>query len=98
MKLKKLVSFSVQKSLKESAFYYDSKQKNLGMRFLQEVNLTSDYICENPLVFQIRYDTIRIAFLENFPYGIHYEFIEDENQINIYAVFHTSLNPEIWVK
>ena len=98
MKFKKLVSLSVQKSLKESAFYYDSKQKNLGMRFLQEVNLTSDYICENPLVFQIRYDTIRIAFLENFPYGIHYEYIEDENQINIYAVFHTSLNPEIWVK
>ena len=97
MKFKKLVSDSVKENLKEASFWYNLKQKGLGKTFLFEVDLTVNYICENPLLFQIRYDTIRIAFLENFPYGVHYEYIAGQNQINIYAIFHTSKSQENWV-
>ena len=98
MKFKKLVSETVKINLKETSLWYNSKQKGLGKRFLIDVNSTVDYICINPLHFQIRYDTIRIAFLEKFPYGIHYEYLEDKNQVNIYAVFHSSRNPDLWNK
>jgi plasmid stabilization system protein ParE len=98
MKLKKLVSDSVEENLKEVALWYNSKQKNLGKVFLKEVNVTVGYICQNPLLFQIRYDSIRIAFLDKFPYGIHYEYLAHENQVNIYAVFHTSRSTEVWTK
>lgn len=98
MKVKKLVSHSVKQNLQQASFWYNSKQKNLGKTFLHDVKTTVNYICQDPLLFQIRYDTIRIAFLEKFPYGIHYEYFSDSNQVNIYAVFHTSKNPETWSK
>ncbi len=98
MKVKKLVSDSVKENLKQASFWYNTKQKDLGKLFLKDINSVVDYICQNPLLFQIRYNTIRIAFLENFPYGIHYEYFENENEVKIYAVFHTSRSPEIWIK
>jgi len=79
MKVKKVVSNLVKEHLKEAFLWYNSKQTNLGKTFLKEVSMSVNYLCQNPLLFQIRYNTIRIAFLENFPYGVHYEYFSDKN-------------------
>ncbi|WAC41723.1 type II toxin-antitoxin system RelE/ParE family toxin [Pedobacter sp. SL55] len=63
---------------------------------LKEVNTKVNFIAKNPLVYQIRYANIRVAFTDRFPYGIHYEYNEPENEIIILAVFHTSINPKTW--
>ncbi|MEY8761772.1 hypothetical protein [Chryseobacterium tongliaoense] len=48
--------------------------------------------------FELKYDHNRIIFFRKFPYGIHYSYSEKENLIEIYAVFHTSRDPENWKK
>lgn len=45
---------------------------------------------------RIRYNEIRCKKIEKFPFLIHYTINEIEKTILIFAVFHTSRNPEIW--
>lgn len=98
MKAKKQVAEIVNQDLKEVALWYNRASEGLGIIFLKEIRKEVNQIVKNPLAYEIRYATIRIAFLSKFPYGIHFEYLEKENQINILAVFHTSRNPEIWKK
>lgn len=64
---------------------------NLGISFENSISKTIQQIQKNPLKVQIRYNTIRVAILSKFPFGIHYTV--RENEILIIAVFHTSENP-----
>lgn len=96
MKIKRFVSASVKSDLKEAAEWYNQARKGLGFLFLKEINECITRVTESPLSYTIRYSNIRIAFSNKFPYGIHYEYLIEQNQINILAVYHTSRNPEIW--
>ena len=49
---------------------------------------------KNPLKIQIRYNQTRVASLKKFPYGVHFNLIE--NEIIIFAVFNTSQSPKKW--
>lgn len=50
----------------------------------------------NPLLFQVKYTSVRVAFLHKFPFGIH--FIIKDDSVIILAVFHTIFNPSKWLK
>jgi plasmid stabilization system protein ParE len=63
---------------------------------LNEVKAAIDVISRNPRSFQIRYDDYRIYFTKVFPYGIHYRYVAERNEVHIKAVFHTSRNPDLW--
>ena len=95
MKNKKYVADIVKSDLREAAEWYNNAKKGLGLIFLRDINVNITYITENPLVYSIRYSNIRVAFSNKFPYGIHYEFILQENQVNIIAVYHTSRSPKL---
>lgn len=82
--------------ISEAAIWYNSKQKGLGRRFLNEVRNKVIFIRENPLATEIRYDETRCAVLKVFPFMIHYIIDEENKTIVVAAVFHTSLNPEKW--
>jgi len=49
---------------------------------------------EKSFKVQIRYNQTRVAFLQQFPYGVHFNLIE--NEIIIFAVFNTSQSPKKW--
>jgi hypothetical protein len=96
MKAKKHVADSVKSELKEAAIWYNNARQGLGLIFLKEINECVIHITESPLLYSIRYANIRVAFSKKFPYGIHYEYLGQQNQVNILAVYHTSRNPDIW--
>lgn len=96
MKAKKFVSPSVNAELNEAASWYNNARQGLGLLFLKEVGRLVNYITENPLAYSIRYGSIRVAFTNKFPYGIHYEYLAEKNQINILGIYHTLRNPDIW--
>jgi|SRR5690554_1391138 len=98
MEAKSQVAEIVNQDLKEAALWYNRASRNLGLLFLKEIKEEVKQIVKNPLSYEVRYADIRIAFLKRFPYAIHFEYLETENQINILAVLHTSRNPEIWKK
>jgi plasmid stabilization system protein ParE len=96
MKAKKIISTFAKEDLSEAVKWYESQQKGLGKRFLNETKEAIDFISKYPTSFQIRYDDYRIYFTKIFPYGVHYKHLEDKNEIHITAVFHTAQNPQIW--
>ncbi|WP_029298482.1 type II toxin-antitoxin system RelE/ParE family toxin [Chryseobacterium hispalense] len=86
----------VKDDLKEINEWYKEINKELWNSFTKEFRLRINLIKENPLSFELKYNNIRIVFLKKFPYGIHYSYNAEENVIEIYSVFHTSRDPEIW--
>lgn len=81
--------------IKETAIWYNEQQENLGKKFLKNLKKEVATIKQNPLLYEIKYDNIRTALIETFPYLIH--FTIDNSKIIIKAVYHTSRNSEIWV-
>jgi len=96
MKAKKVISTYAKSDLSDTSKWYEKQQKGLGKRFLNEMKESFDAICKTPEGFLIRYDSYRVYFTKTFPYGIHYQYIVEKNEIHIKAVFHTARNPQIW--
>ena len=98
MKAEIVYTHFVKVDLKEINQWYRKIDKKLWIFFLKEFRLKINFIKENPLASEIKYDFYRIVFLQKFPYGIHYQFDDEKNIITIYSVFHTSRNPGNWIQ
>jgi len=82
----------------EAAKWYNNKSQGLGKRFTSEVRGKVHFIKQNPTTFNIRYDNVRTAVLNIFPYMVHYTIDEAKKTVVVSAVFHTSRDPELWSK
>ncbi|WP_294318923.1 type II toxin-antitoxin system RelE/ParE family toxin [uncultured Chryseobacterium sp.] len=96
MEAELIYSHFVKDDLKEIHDWYKKIDKKLWNQFKKEFQSKINFIKENPLTFEIKYDRQRILFLKKIPYGIHFIYDEKQNRIEIYSVFHTSRNPEQW--
>jgi plasmid stabilization system protein ParE len=85
-----------KQDIKEAAHWYNSKQKELGKRFTLLVRQKINLLKQNPLAAATRYDEVKTAALDVFPFMIHYTIDEQQNLIVVTAVLHTSRNPDIW--
>lgn len=94
MKYSLIILPFAKQDIKAAAFWYNGKQNNLGKKFIDAVKKEASIIQKNPFLYEVRYDTIRIALIDTFPYLIHFSI--DANTIVIKAVFHTSRNAAIW--
>lgn len=70
------------------------QNSGLEIRFLKSLDSAVQYIQKNPLKSQVRYKDIRIKFLKNPKFGVHY-VIRDKH-IYIIGIFHTNQNSENW--
>lgn len=78
--------------------YYNHQQRGLGKRFGLAVKNASKQLEKNPF-FQVRYDEIRCLPVHKFPLMIHFSVNEAHKTVRIFAILHTSLNPEDnWLK
>ncbi|HRP88680.1 MAG TPA: type II toxin-antitoxin system RelE/ParE family toxin [Edaphocola sp.] len=80
--------------IKDAALWYNQQQSGLGKRFTKEVRAKVVDIKTNPLAYSVRYDDVRTAVVDVFPFMIH--FIIENKNIIVTAVLNTSLNPDKW--
>ena len=85
-----------KKDIREAALWYEEKQTGLGKRFIRQIREIISLVKKNPKVFNNRYDNVRTAVMKAFPFMIHYTIDEDNKQVIITAVLHTSRNPKNW--
>ncbi|MFZ4797460.1 MAG: type II toxin-antitoxin system RelE/ParE family toxin [Bacteroidia bacterium] len=84
--------------ISNSIEYYNIQQKDLGNKFVKEVNKAINKISINPF-YQIRYDDVRCILVNKFPFMIHFSIDEINEVIKIFAVIHTARNPDNnWIK
>ena len=88
------ISAAAERDIRAAYCWYDAKRETLGQDF--KANLTSaiDRLHQTPLHYQIRYANIRICFLKRFPFGIHYQVVDQA--ILIVGVYHASQDSSQW--
>ncbi len=73
-------------NFRDAVLYYEKISSGLVEQFHKEFWDKIDELKENPLIYQVRYRTVRIAHLKVFPYSIH--FIIDKNSIRVLKILH----------
>lgn len=78
--------------------WYEMQEKCLGKRFARAVKVEINRLKKFPFSSQNRYSNDHTAIILCFNYLIHYYIQENISTFYIFAVIHTSLNPDNWEK
>lgn len=89
---KVIITEGVYVELNEAALYYESKQFDLGLKFVIDWQDAMNQLKVSPLLFQKKYKQFRSIQLKHFPYVLIYE-IEDA-EIYVYRLTHSRRNPK----
>lgn len=89
-----LISDEANADILDAFLWYESARAGLGMDFELCLEAEFNRIIRNPRQYQTQYKKIRVAYINRFPYGIH--FLVENKFIKVIAVFHTSRDPENW--
>ena len=84
--------------IQETFEWYELQLKGLGLRYKTQTKKQINSLKKEPCIFSIKYNEIRCRKIEKFPFLIHYLINENTKTVTVFAVFHTSRNPEIWNK
>ena len=71
--------------------WYENQQKDLGKKFLSEVESSLKFLRKNPEAFPKKRKSLRELTLKTFPYLIIYSV--EESSVTILAIFNSFLNP-----
>lgn len=79
--------------------YYNDCRKGLGKAFYLDLQKQFTQIKKNPFSRSVRYDDVRFAMLDRFPYGAHFNINETSRTICIQAVLSHFRDPDThWKK
>jgi len=92
MKYQIIYHTDAENDIRKNKKWYKEQQAGLEKRFSLAVKETISYISVNPLLFEVKYRNTRVAFTKIFPFGVHYQF-DNNNKIIILTILHTSKNP-----
>ena len=84
--------------IQETFEWYEIQLKGLRLRYKNQAKKQINSLKKDPYLFSIKYNEIRCRKIDKFPFLIHYLINENTNSVTVFAVFHTSRNPEIWNK
>ena len=87
-----IVTPEAEFDLLEAAQWYENQRSGLGEEYVDAVKEKIEFLALNPLKYQIRFETIRFATVDRFPYAIHFEIV-DQHKIYVLAITHTRRNP-----
>jgi hypothetical protein len=89
-----IVKEEAKEEVSEAYYRYESKLGGLGEQMLDALDECFFTISHRPTLFAKKHKDMRQATIKKFPYVVIYEI--EKNDIVIYAIFHTSRDPEIW--
>ncbi len=78
----------------DAYYWYELQQPDLGEKLLEVLDDCFESITSNPKKFPKKLKNMRLAVIKDFPYVVVFEI--KQNEIIIYAFFHTSRNPIKW--
>ena len=78
----------------EAYIWYEGRRSGLGEEFLSSVDACLESIRRRPEMYPVVHEAYRRSLIRRFPYAVFYE--QSEAMVTIYAVFHTSRDPDKW--
>lgn len=83
----------------DSIRYYSSvaDDERVALRFIAAFEAAMTAICDRPELWRVvGLNDVRRYVLRRFPFVIYYRYLPVENSVTIYAVMHTSRQPDVW--
>jgi hypothetical protein len=91
-----LIETDALQDIRNASEWYDKQGFKLGHKFQEQVKKQINSLKISPLRYCIRYAEVRCMHLIKFPFMVHFSVDNQVQTVNIFAVTHTSRNPEIW--
>jgi plasmid stabilization system protein ParE len=82
--------------IQKATDWYNEKSTELGTRFQTQVKQQINSLDTNPFAYSKRYSDVRCMLIKKFPFLVHFVIDESAFKVTIFAIIHTSRNPEIW--
>jgi hypothetical protein len=92
MKYEVIIPHGVYEELNEAALYFESKQIDLGVKFLLDWEASMKLLKATPLHYQKKHKEFRSIKLSNFPYLLVFEI--EGKKIVVYRLAHARKNPK----
>jgi len=80
--------------IREARKWYNSQQHGLGKRLTSDMNITLRKIERNPTSFAVRYNQVRFANFNSFPYAAHFYIDEVKTTVYLLGFIHTGRHPD----
>lgn len=87
-----------KEDIRKAALCYNEKQLGLKKRFVIQVRQKVEHIRKHPKAFSKRYEDVRLAIMNIFPFIIHYTVDENVKTVHVLAMLHSSRDPKNWDK
>ncbi len=84
--------------IQKATDWYNEKLVGLGARFQTQVITQITSLKNSYHQHPIRYKNVRCMLIKKFPYLVHFLVHKNIGTIEVFALFHTSRNPKIWLK
>ncbi|SPF48066.1 Predicted plasmid stabilisation protein ParE [Candidatus Sulfopaludibacter sp. SbA4] len=94
MAAKLVVAPEAELDITEAYIWYERRRVGLGEEFLSSVDACMERIRRQPAIYPRVHEEYRRALIRRFPYAVFFE--SRETAVTVYAVFHTSRDPEKW--
>jgi plasmid stabilization system protein ParE len=94
MAVKLVVAPDAELDITEAYIWCETRRVGLGEEFLSALDACIERIRRQPLIYPVVHEAYRRALIRRFPYAIFFELAE--TTATVYAVFHTSRDPEKW--
>jgi plasmid stabilization system protein ParE len=78
----------------EAAAYYETRQRNLGRRFLAAVQDSLNRIVINPQLYPLVELDVRRCLTRTFPFGVL--FRDRLDKLEVIAIMHLRRDPDCW--
>ena len=96
MKYKLKIDIDAFKDIQQTIDWYELQLSGLGVRYKNQTKKQINSLKINPQLYSIKYNEIHCRKVNKFPFLIHYKIDDELKTVTVFAVFHTSRNPEIW--
>jgi plasmid stabilization system protein ParE len=94
MPVELVIAPEAELDIAEAYAWYEGRRVGLGEDFLSSVDACLESIRRRPDIYPVVYESYRRSLTRRFPYAVFYE--PAETTVTIYAVFHTSRDPDKW--
>lgn len=94
MAVELIIAPEVERDLAEASAWYEARRSGLGEELLSCVDACIAAICRMPEMHAVVHQQYRRGLVRRFPYAVFYEYMA--GTVTIYAVFHTSRDPDKW--
>jgi plasmid stabilization system protein ParE len=94
MPAKLVIAPEAELDIAEAYVWYERRRIGLGEEFLSSVDACIEGIRRQPAMYPLVHENYRRSLIRRFPYAVLYDYAE--STVTVYAVFHTSRDPEKW--